>query len=144
MVVLSITLFGLFFFSKEINNKETAEIQVGENSMVVWIAQTTKERKSGLSGTESLGDVDGMLFLFPREERYRFWMRDMSFPIDIIYFNAEKEVVEIMSEISPQTYPLKFTAQKPVKYVLEVKGGAVKEKGIMIGEKLTLPNNYYE
>ena len=62
-------------------------VRIGESIFRVTIADTLEERVLGLSGTPSLAPDEGKLFLFERPNRYRFWMKDMLFAIDILMVN---------------------------------------------------------
>ncbi len=114
------------------------EISLGNERLTVWTARSPKEITTGLSNVEELRKVDGMLFILPEERKASFWMKDMRFPIDIIWINSKKEVVEIHSKIHPESYPELFSPKEPVKYVLETAAGWTKEKEIVPGEKLIL------
>jgi uncharacterized membrane protein (UPF0127 family) len=85
-----------------------------------------------------------MLFIFPNEEKHFFWMKDMLFPIDIIWINNAKEIVYIDENTSiPETntpdynLPL-FSSPKPVSYVLEVNAGFSEKNNIKIGDKVEI------
>jgi len=82
---------------------------------------------------EKLVEVDGMLFVFEEEKRHPFWMKDMHFPIDIIWISGERKVLEITYGVSPETYPDIFQPQQPVKYVIEVEAGRAEEINIEEG-----------
>jgi hypothetical protein len=61
----------------------------------VRIADTPQKRYTGLSNTESLAEDEGMLFIHDSEDRYGYVMRDMSFPIDIIFIDATGTITRI-------------------------------------------------
>ena len=86
----------------------------------VRIADSLAERAQGLSGTAALAPDEGMLFVFERAGMYGFWMKDMYYPIDIIWLNDELRPVGITKNISPDTFPTVFYPPVPVRYVLEV------------------------
>jgi len=86
----------------------------------VRIADSLAERAQGLSGTTALAPDEGMLFVFERAGMYGFWMKDMYYPIDIIWLNDELRPVGITKNISPDTFPTVFYPPVPVRYVLEV------------------------
>jgi len=67
--------------------------ELGEVDVVV--ADTPSERYKGLSETESLGPNEGMLFVYAEEGRHTYVMRSMSFPIDIVYVDADGRITEI-------------------------------------------------
>ena len=98
-------------------------ISIGGTDLHVEIARTRKEKTTGLSHRTSLRESRGMLFIFENEGIHSFWMKNMHFPIDIIWINANKRVVHIEHEITPETYPQSFASSVPAQYVLEVPAG---------------------
>lgn len=114
-------------------------IFVGTVAIDVTIANTEEERKLGLSNTKPLKDLQGKLFLFDKEGFYGMWMKDMNYPIDIIWVNNDLEIVHIEENVSPETYPKVFGPDEPARYVLETKAFFVSTYKIKEGFKLTMP-----
>jgi uncharacterized protein len=106
------------------------------------IRRTLEERKKGLSGKLSLGEDDGMLFIFPKADIYKFWMPDMNFAIDIIWI--ENGVVVGMHENVSNEFDRKnpkfYTVSTPAKYVLEVNAGWSEKYGLEVGDKVEFLN----
>lgn len=105
----------------------------------VSIANTEEERRQGLSNVESIGELEGKLFVFDEEGQYGFWMRDMRFPIDIIFINDDFEIVEIVENVSPDTFPRTFTSEEPARFVLETNAFFVQSFRIQEGDSVTIP-----
>lgn len=103
--------------------EELKTILIGDMPLRVAIADTADERMLGLSGTTGLPESTGLLFIFESDSRPGFWMKDMLFPIDIIWISAKGEVVGIEHDVSPATYPATFRPTEPIRYVLEVPAG---------------------
>jgi uncharacterized membrane protein (UPF0127 family) len=91
----------------------------------------------GLGGRPCITDSEGMLFRFTRPGQYPFWMKDMKFPIDIIWIGSDHRVAAVEVDEKPSTYPDKFVNQKPAQYVLEVKANTSKQLMIEIGTPVT-------
>ncbi len=108
-------------------------VSINGQKIDVIVADTPKERARGLSGREQLSDREGMLFEFSRPDEYCFWMKDMKFPIDIIWLGSNKQVVDIKSNVSPDTYPQTFCPNEPAQYVIEVGAGRANEWQISNG-----------
>ena len=83
------------------------------------LADTDEKRTLGLSGSPALEKGLGMLFLFEQEGNYGFWMKDMSYPIDIFWFNAEYQLVHNERNVAPDTFPESFGSEVVSMYVLE-------------------------
>lgn len=108
-------------------------LSLGSASIHVELATTTAARARGLSGRAALAAGQGLLFVFSRDGQYSFWMKDMNFPIDIIWIAADGRVVEVASRVLPETYPRAFTSREPARFVLEVPSGFAAAKGIVPG-----------
>lgn len=106
----------------------------------VELATTDDERRMGLSGRSSLDADKGLLFVFETPGIYQFWMPDMNFPIDILWIEDGKvvDVDEQVSNIFDQKKPSYYSPSAPVRYVLEVNAGFVREHDISIGDPVDL------
>lgn len=113
-------------------------MQVDDEVFFVSIAADAAERRQGLSGTAPLREREGKLFIFPQSDRYGFWMKDMNYPIDILWFNAMGVLVHTEVEVQPDTYPTTFTPNVPARYVLEVAAGEASRLGLAVGDTLRL------
>lgn len=102
------------------------------------IADTKAKQEKGLSGRKKIDSNEAMLFVFPDEHKYGFWMKDMNFPIDIIWLNHDLDIVTIRTNVSPDSFPEVFEATAPSSYVLETKAGFVKENGISSSSQVIL------
>ena len=111
------------------------QIVLGEESISVKFAETQSERTIGLSETPSLAQNKGMYFVFEEPDYHGIWMKDMNFPIDIIWLSSGEYVVHIEENVSPETYPTVFKPRQKSLYVLEVNAGFVKKAGIKIGDQ---------
>lgn len=109
-------------------------IQIGNARVQVTLATTESAWEKGLSGTTSLKPNRGMLFVFPNEAPYQFWMKDMNYAIDIIWIDNGLKVVDIKEHARPDSYPESFTPQAAARFVLEVPDGFVAREGIHIGD----------
>lgn len=106
------------------------QVQVGSQTIEVQVARTPFDLHEGLGGRACIGKDRGMLFTFNNPGDYIIWMRNMHFPIDIIWINQDKEVVQVASNVFPFTYPEIFVNSKPASYILELKAGQVRSFGI--------------
>ena len=89
----------------------------------------------GLSGRDGLGVNEGMLFAFDEPGTHGFWMKDMKFPIDIIWI-SNSEVIYVLSNLNPDSYPTIFSPPEPVSQVLEVKAGTILRLNVVEGDKV--------
>jgi uncharacterized protein len=117
--------------------KGTGTIYIDNIPLIVTVADTVAERTQGLSGRPRLADNEGMLFVFDEADRYGFWMKDMNFPIDIIWLSEEGFVVDVDEAASPESYPTVFKPDVPARFVLEVHAGFAREHSIRQGSKIS-------
>lgn len=116
------------------------QIKIGSVDIPVEVAETPAEKAQGLSGRESLPQSQGLLFLFDTPLQYQFWMKDMNFPIDIIWISTDKKIVDITENVDPGTYPKTFNPLSPAQYVLETNALFAQTHDIKIGDILDLSN----
>ena len=105
----------------------------------VWnvkIADTEQVREAGLSNIKSLEKNTGMFFIFDTPANQSFWMKDMLFPIDMIFINDKLQVVEIDSDLSPDSFPRIFGSEVLSQYVLEINAGEAKKYDLREGDQL--------
>lgn len=115
-------------------NSSINYVKIKDVIIEVDIASSNVERARGLSGRVSLGANSGMLFVFDGPGKNMFWMKDMNFPIDIIWLDENKKIIYIKENLSPKTYPEVFGPEVPSMYVLEVNSNFTKKYNIKIGD----------
>lgn len=144
-------LIGLVYYLSSHNSLPTLEEYMSKNSLAVneilihapngyikaELATSSEQLEKGLSGRSSLALDAGMLFVFSEVATRGFWMRNMSFPIDIVWVDKNKNVIGITEDVDPDTYPNIFFPPSPVKYVLELNAGYADKNGIASGTPLT-------
>lgn len=125
-------------YSISIKNNEKSTVVLAGQEIFVLIADTPTLQERGLSGKKVLQEKEGMLFVFPKPVHTGFWMKDMSFPIDIIWFDADRKIVDVWENASPSSYPEVRYPQQDAKYVLEVPSGYFKKYNLKKGDVLEL------
>lgn len=114
-------------------------MQVAQVDVLASIASTSEARIKGLSGTPSLPVGVVKLFVFDKSDIWSFWMKDMKYPIDIIWLDEKTTVIHIEKVITPATYPASYSSISPARYVIETKAGFVELNQIEIGDEVILP-----
>lgn len=112
-------------------------VQVGNAVIKVELAITEEQWTQGLSGRTSLGSSTGMFFVFNNSGYWSMWMKDMNFPIDVLWISDDLKVGDIVENMLPASYPNAYTSRAPARYVLEVPAGTVKQYGIAVGQNVT-------
>ncbi len=154
-IILLTILFAVFFlvyikfYDREkifVNNEvpiyqtvcgkyKIGEIKINSKILSVDIADNNCKRNLGLSGKLSLNER-GMFFIFEKLGNYGFWMKDMNFPIDILWIDDNFNVVGIEKNIATSTYPQSYGEKYLAQYVLEVSAGYFDRNNVKVGEKI--------
>jgi len=117
---------------------ETISLEIRDTVLSAHVADTDAKRTQGLSGRESLAANEGMLFIMDRPGRHGIWMKDMRFPIDILWIDEAYHVVTIVSDARPETFPTIFVPDSDARYVLEVPAGFTREYGVSVGDAVSV------
>jgi len=133
-------VLSLFFVTYSFAEAKVKQICFKGNLCIeAEIADSLKEREKGLMFRDSLSDNKGMLFIFEQAGVHSFWMKNMRFPIDIIWMDEAGEVVYLSENVLPCGEKCEvLRPQLNVKQVLEVKAGFVKKHGIRLKNKVLL------
>ncbi|GHV93430.1 hypothetical protein AGMMS50268_39330 [Spirochaetia bacterium] len=120
---------ALKFEKRELSIQRAA---LGPVSMEAELARTDQERAQGLMYRESLDDGKGMLFIFDRDQRMSFWMKNTLIPLSIAFIASDGRITEIkdMEPLSLST----VNSERSVRYALEVNRGWFGRAGIGIGD----------
>lgn len=110
-------------------------VTINDNKIKVELANNMFKQYKGLSDRNHLCQNCGMLFVFPDKSKKKFVMRDMRFPLDILFINDNK-IVKINEKLMPEGHQTKniYSSQEPVNYVLELNGAYVSEHNIKVGD----------
>lgn len=141
--MVSITAFGMLCLSvsscKENTNKTVKPIVItfkkeGEltlkkasndsviTSIDIEVADNDYETQTGMMYRDSMEDHQGMLFVFPNEQYHAFYMKNTKIPLDIIYIDSRKTIVNIHKNARPYDES-SLPSNAPIQYVLEVNAG---------------------
>lgn len=153
-ILLVVVIFGslfvatgrtpsLFFFNDNKNStqKDISSVLINGVRLNIEVADTAEERNKGLGGRQALASDSGMLFIFPKEDKYKFWMKGVTFPLDIIWIR-KNIIVDIHKNALPTTgqadkdIPI-YSPAEPIDKVLEVNGGFSDINNIKIGDTVS-------
>jgi hypothetical protein len=142
--LIVILLLGYHFWTP-INFDNSKYIIIAGQKVMVDLALTPAEQEQGLSGRKDLAENQGMLFVFNTPGKYSFWMKDMNFPIDMIWLapsgggDREAKVVYIKKNADPKLYPENYGPginDGDAKYVLEVVSGFSEKNNLKVGDEV--------
>ncbi|MGA2968058.1 MAG: DUF192 domain-containing protein [Candidatus Levyibacteriota bacterium] len=113
--------------------------QINGHVFSLYLAETSQEQEIGLAKYKSIAKDQGMIFLFNKSDYYSFWMKDMKFPIDIIFISGNK-VVDVFQKVpvSPNENLPVYTTRTKADKVLEINAGLTKKYGIKIGSNVKI------
>jgi uncharacterized membrane protein (UPF0127 family) len=99
------------------------------------LAEDDAERAQGLMNRPWMEESQCMLFIMDKEERQSFWMRNTIIPLDIIFINADMQIVSIAKDTQPYSEK-SIPSAGPAKYVLEVVAGFSDKYGLKAGDRV--------
>lgn len=133
-------------FPKKYYDQGKNTLTINGHVFRIDVADSETLREKGLSGREKMAEDEGMLFVFPRTDRYLFWMKDMRFPLDFIWISGNKVVgttqnvpapPENMTDRNLQT----FTSPEAFDKALEINAGIVGKLNIQKGNLIKTGNS---
>jgi uncharacterized membrane protein (UPF0127 family) len=95
----------------------------------IEIAETDSARTRGLMQRDGLPERSGMLFRFQQERIQSFWMANTPLALDILFVDADSQIVDIAKYARPLS-PDQIVSADPARYVVEVPAGFTDTHGI--------------
>ena len=157
VLILSLSYLGFSQLSKsnislnpgnikeKVFNIPKPEVIILNTEIPVEIMRSPKDKARGLSGRAFLAENEGFLFIFENKTRPSFWMKEMLFPIDIIWIADGKIVgiekyIPIPEEGASLSDLPSYTPTSSIDYVLEVNAGFSDKYSFKEGDVVNLPN----
>jgi len=134
--VLSTTASAGFAACQE--DRVTVHGDWGRANFTVEIADDNAERSQGLMHVESMGTLEGMLFVYDAPRRASFWMRNTLIPLDMIFAGVDGTILGVHENAIPMD-ETNIDGGPDVMYVLEINGGLAARLGIGEGDVLQHP-----
>ena len=108
-------------------------LRLGDGVFNASLAKTPEAREKGLSGTKQLAATDALLFVFKENGQYGVWMKDMQFPIDVVWLDQNQRVIHMEKNMLPDSYPKTYLPKVGARYVIEFAAGTIEHKAIRLG-----------
>jgi uncharacterized protein len=99
----------------------------------VEIPNTPEEMIEWLMYRSPLSSEQGMLFVYRQPIPVNFWMKNVSFPLDILFFDSTWKLVQIYEHTVPYSTTY-LPSHLPIQYVLEVPAGTIRKHSIYLGD----------
>lgn len=126
-ILLFIFIFSqLYTHTSYLKGYNKIKVAIGKQTYTLFIANNEIKRQKGLSNIKAMRDNEGMLFIFEKPDYYHFWMKDMQFPLDFIFINRN-QVVDMIENVSPKTYPNTLTSTEKADKIIELKAGKIEK-----------------
>jgi uncharacterized membrane protein (UPF0127 family) len=125
--------------SIDTSNYKQVNVTINNIDLVADVAANDEQRTKGLSVKDSLAENKAMLFVFDSSQEHSFWMKDMKFPIDIIWLDSNKTAIHIEHNLEPCSFGVFCPTYKPdndALYVLETSAGFAERHDIVEGAKV--------
>jgi uncharacterized membrane protein (UPF0127 family) len=105
----------------------------------VELAVSARERTRGLMDRTSLGSNEGMAFLFFKQTRAGFWMKDTPIPLSVAFFDDKGKILKILDMAPCDRMPCRVY-RPGVRYfgALEVNRRALQREGVKVGDNIHL------
>lgn len=123
-----------FIFLFAISTLFSMEIQLGNQTLTVEIADTNETRETGLMRRTNLPEGSGMLFIYQEPQILGFWMKNTIIPLSIGFFDKDKILINT-AEMEPHTGTAR--SKRPGMYALEVPKGWFRRHQIEPGAKFS-------
>ena len=147
ILTVLVILLGVFVFINLSGSSLTsffsrsAHATIKGHTFTLLQAKSEKDKQIGLSGRASLEDNQGMIFIFDKADYYGFWMKNMKFPIDILFLNNKKIVTIFPNVPNPKNLsdqlPI-YTPTQPADTVIELKAGTATKNNFQTGDSVTI------
>ena len=119
-------------------DRSRIQIELSGHTLTVEVVNRPGSIRQGLSGRHEIGS-DGMLFIMPAKTHHSFWMPDMNFDIDILWFD-EDTLTETTSNVpapppgTPNSELPLYPSKQPANIILELPAGQAAVMGIKAGD----------
>lgn len=129
-------------FSKKLPhlpNYPAVQTAIGKEKFTLLHAKTPEQRSLGLGAVPELPKNYGMMF--EGRGRMGFWMKGMSYPIDMIWLDEKHTIIHMEHDVPPSSYPRKVFSNPPstdARFVVEIGAGESKRLGIKSGDQISL------
>ena len=133
LIIIGISWWNVYVYVTYFQYQKNV-LAVRGSVLGAYVVDTEEQRMQGLSEKGFLPSGMSMLFVFDKPDTYGIWMKDMNFPLDIVWLDKDKKIIYTLSHVDPSTYPHVFYPPTEALYVLEVRSGFLENQGIKVGD----------
>lgn len=119
---------------------DTIKMSIAGTTVTLEVAKERETLSRGLMFRDSLAKNSGMLFIFPREGMYSFWMKNTRIPLSIAFINSQGRIVGL-DEMRPYDTVTVHMPFEPYTYAIEMDSGWFSQNGVRKGDMLKIPSS---
>jgi uncharacterized membrane protein (UPF0127 family) len=112
----------------------TYPLKIKGHTLRAELARTEEEMRTGLMFRRELGENNGMIFVYAREERWAMWMKNTYVPLSVAFIDRDGKILNI-EDMEPLTLD-SHQASAPARYALEMNRGWFEKRGIRPGDRV--------
>ncbi len=135
---LSRPLLSCFFIFSLVSCRKstynTHPLTINGITFQVELADTPESQRLGLMHRTNMKPLEGMLFVYDKEQLISFWMANTLIPLSIAYIDATGTIQEIY-DMQPRDRT-SVPSKRPAKYALELNQGQFELLDINVGDKI--------
>ncbi|MFA7301075.1 MAG: DUF192 domain-containing protein [Candidatus Shapirobacteria bacterium] len=133
-LILIVIFIGIIVYLFYPFKFKTKNIKINDQDFTIEIATTPSQLSLGLGNRSSLCQNCGMLFVFPSPQILQFWMKDTLIPLDMIFIDQNKKIVNIIT--APINDLRLYNSTSPSLYCLELNAGTTTKLNLKSGDVL--------
>jgi uncharacterized membrane protein (UPF0127 family) len=120
--------------------EERIEVEIGGESFSVEVARTEEQKRVGLMNRESIGDREGMIFVYESDQHLSFWMKNTTIPLTLAFLSKDGTILQI-EELKPLSLR-SVMSDRAARFALELPAGVLEELGVEAGDRVQLPGDF--
>jgi uncharacterized membrane protein (UPF0127 family) len=120
--------------------EERIEVVIGGKSFRIEVARTDEQKREGLMNRKSLGQREGMIFVYETDQHLAFWMKNTTIPLTLVFLSKEGQITQI-EQLKPLSLK-SVVSERAVRYGLELPAGVLEELGVGVVDRVILPAGF--
>ncbi|BDA85028.1 hypothetical protein Sa4125_25700 [Aureimonas sp. SA4125] len=139
LLASALALVAMTMLSVGASSSGTLVTATGQHRLTLEVANTPETREIGLMDRPSMAADTGMLFDFKETRPVTMWMKNTYLSLDMLFLDEAGKVTHVAAHAQPLSLAL-ISSQGPVRYVVELNGGAAAQYGVKVGDHLEHPS----
>jgi hypothetical protein len=115
-------------------------VVIGGEEFRIEVARSDAEQARGLMHRRSLGERNGMIFVYEADGHLSFWMKNTYIPLTLAFLARDGEILQV-EELKPLSLN-PVTSARAARYALELPAGTLSRLGVRAGDRVILPAGF--